>query len=287
MMKAFVSLATLIVLAGCSSGKSGDSSHNPASEKISGRLVPEVQSIQHQPAAQQLLEAWQNECHTVDGFNVPGLRAGMQFRTREDSVSLWQDLKPKGETRTREHAIESVTSAKEFMGTLNQISQNYSILARFRYTAGVGTYSSEMVSIISTNPPSLKSQIEKVRNQPSQDHINCRSARPDGSPTKRDVAFATLTLQSGQAVNGILVVESNEFTDYKCSLYRNGNSLVREEMMSARGIEERIQFFSKDIVNPFEARCHDDASLLSVRSVRDLSGTNGIFSLDKSEVLGF
>jgi hypothetical protein len=106
-------------------------------------------------------------------------------------------------------------------------------------------------------------------------------------PFKRDVAFATLTLQNGATINGILVIENYEFSNYTCGLYRADNSLIREEMLSARGVNESVAFYSKDIVSPFTAQCHDDSSLLSIRTVRDLSGGKGILSLNKTEVLSF
>jgi hypothetical protein len=282
-------VATTIVLAGCSSGSSGGGNNRgfSASDQISGRLTPDIQSIQHQPEAERQLEAWRNECGDADGYKIPNLRAGMHFQTREDNISLWPDLKPEGDARVLEQTVESVVSAKEFFSIQKQISQGYSVTMRSHHTAGVGHYGYEMVGIISTNPPGLKNQIEKGIGRKDDTHVRCHSSIPDNSQFKRDVAFATLTLQNGATVNGILVVERNEFTNYTCGLYRADNSLIREEMLSTRGVNESVTFYSKDIVSPFEAQCHDDPSLLSIRTDRDLSGGRGILSLNKTEVLGF
>jgi hypothetical protein len=83
--EALAFVATIIVLAGCSSDSSGSASKNhafSASDQISGRLTPEIQSIQHQPEAEKQLETWRNECRDVDGYKIPNLRAGMRFQAR-------------------------------------------------------------------------------------------------------------------------------------------------------------------------------------------------------------
>lgn len=276
------------VLAACSSGKSdGSGNQNFAvSEQIQGRLNPEIQSLQHQPEAQKQLDAWNNECLAVEGYKIPNLRAGLRVQAREDSVSLWPDLKPKGESRLLQQSVESVVNAKEFYSVQTQNTPNYSITTRSRHTAEVGSWGSEMVSILSTNPPGLKAQIEKGARQQEDNYYSCRSSADINSKFVRHVAFAQFTLASGLVVNGIVVRETHSFTNYTCGLYRKDKSLIREEVMSSGGLTESVLFYSKDVVNPFQARCHDHASLLSIHAVRDLNGGR-LITLNKDEVLSF
>lgn len=251
-----------------------------------GRLNPDVLSIQHQPEAEKELQTWQSECANVDGYKIPNFRPGMRFQAREDSIYLWPDLRPSGEGRVLNQSVESIVSAKEFFSVQTQQTQNYSITTRSRHTAGVGNWGSEMVSVLSTNPPGLKKRIEKATGQKDENYISCRSSSPGNAKYVRDVAFAKMTLLNGVTVNGIVVRESNPFVDYTCGLYRKDKSLIREEVLSSAGTNERIDFYSKDVVNPFRARCHDASSLLSIRITRDLS-SGRVLLLNKDEVLAF
>lgn len=281
--------ASVFTLASCSSGKSDGNGNQgfAASEHIVGRLTPEDQFTPHQPEAEKQLQEWQNECSGVDGYKIPNFKPGMRIQSREDNINLWPDLKPKGEGRFLHQSVESVVSAKEFFSVVTQQTQNYSITARSRHTAGTGFWNSEMVTLISTNPPSLKAQIEKARGQSKdENYTSCRSTADNNAKFDRGVTFAQFTLSSGQIVNGIVVRETNRFSTYTCGLYRKDRSLIREEQLSAGGISQRVSFYSKDVVNPFRSRCHDDASLLSIYTVRDLA-SGKILTLNKDEVLAF
>lgn len=277
-----------LALAACSSGKSDGSGNQnyTASEHILGKLTPQDEFVQHQPEAEKQLQDWQNECAGVDGYRIPNFKPGMRIQSRQDDISVWPDLKPTGEGKFLSQSVESVVSAKEFYSVDTQNSRNYSITARSRHSAGTGFWNSEMVSILSTNPPGLKAQIEKMRGQNDENTTSCRSIPDTNSKFDRGVTFAKFTLSNGLTVNGIVVRETMRFSTYTCGLYRKDRSLIREEQLSAGGITQRVEFYSRDVVNPFRARCHDNPSLLSIFTVRDLA-SGKIISLNKDEVLAF
>jgi hypothetical protein len=287
-----ISLATLLTLSACTSGSSGGSSNRnfdfKVSGEVSGHFVADENLSKHLPAAEKELEKWKNECEKIDGFNTQNLTSDLKVTSREDEIKLWPDLKSNSDVRIYDNVVEKIISANEFYSIMEQIDSNYSIKARHRNSASNGGRSTELVTIISTNPTHLKNKIDKARSSSDyadDNFVTCTRDYISGNNENRAVTFATFALKDGTTIKGILVTERNEYKNYTCTLHRPDRSVIRELRMADQVAEERMEFYSKEFVNPFSSRCHDMPGLLSVESVRDISGNRGLITLKKDEVL--
>lgn len=288
----FIVLAALFALSACSGGSSkgkGSTHDFNASEKMSGHFSPDQNLGKHLPEAEKKLEVWRDECKDVGVYNIPYLKAGLKVVEREDTIHLWPELTPVGEVYIFDQFVEKIISPNEFLSIQTQSDNYFSMKSRYRHEAGLRGRGSELIEIISTSPPEFKRHIEDDIRADNDDlyYVNCdRDDLPDDKQSAKATTFATLILKDETKVNGILVTERREYTNFICRLYkRSDDSLIRELKLSDRIAEERLEFYSKEYVNPFRSKCHDDAGLLSIDFTKDISGNKGILELNKSEVL--
>ncbi len=289
-----VSLSALMFTA-CSSGKSGDGSGIPrnqefvASEKILGGFESDQDLNEHSSDAEAKLAEWRLECENkVSSFDSASLRVGLKVTSREDEIYLWPNLEANPDVRNYESSIEKVISPSEFVSIIEQSDESKSLRGRHRNTTKDRGLYSQLIEIVSTNPPEFKKQIEDLMKNPTDsddNYVQCKFDFPEDYKSKRTTSYATLVLKSGQKINGIRVSDYYEVTNYSCGLYRKDKSLVREVKLADRAAQERIDFYSKEFVNPFNSSCHADSSLLSVDTVKDISGNRGLIKLWKDEVL--
>ncbi len=286
-------LVTNFALAACSSGSSGGSASGngfTVSDKTVGHFAPDQDLTKNQPETEAELQSWYSECEKVDGFSLgANFKVGQKVVSREDSIDLWPDLKSTGDVRIYNRAVEKIVGPKEFISVGTQTDKNFSISTRNRHTADTGGFGSNLVEIISTNPPELagrlRDKIGSGAGASDENSIRCKSDPSKEGAFNRVTTKATLVLSDGTAVQGILVTEHSERINYVCGLYKKDETLIKEVKLSDRAIEERIEFYAKDVVNPFESKCHSSSGLLNMTVIRDSTGTKGILTLNKNEVL--
>lgn len=292
----FINAITILALAACSSGSSGKGKNSfgnynydfTASEKVIGHFIPDQYLSQHLPEAEKELAEWKDECNKASGLSLESnLKVGLRVIGRGDQVSLWPKLESARDVRIYDRSVEKIISPNKFISVGDEIAQDYSVKFRDLNITGDNGFSSELLEIISTRPSQLKKQIENeiASNASDDNYVRCNHDYPNDNKDKKATTFASLVLKDGTKVKGILVTEYNEYTNYTCALYRKDNSMIREIKLADRVAEERINFYSKELINPFESRCHDSPGLLSVETVKDISGNRGIITLEKYEVL--
>ncbi len=244
---------------------------------------------QHDPAAQKELSQWYDECTKLEGFQgVPGLSVGLAARTRDDffSYSNSTDLQPRGNAHYVEQSIEAIVFGNEFVSIGTYLTPNSSVTGRWRHKGFSNNYLSGLLSVISTQPPELKAQIEQSMKRQEPEPAELAGCQFESGPQQKTVAYATFVLKDGTSVKGIASRTRHVLNDYRCGVRRrNESELDRQQLLAERAVEESISFYSKELVNPFHAACFAQPSLLQVTKVRDVSGDRGLLYLFKSETL--
>lgn len=282
----FLGAVTSLTMAACSSDKNGPG----AASKYDLNFTPET--LGHFEADWDLgidskearadLHKWQTECASSEGYSFnTDVKVGSKFVTRQDNFFLGSSI---GETIVQEQTIESIKNDNQFTSIQEQFGVGYSIKSRYKHTAGKGSASSRLVDVISTSPVKLKAQIQSKAHNIADDTIDVSCGSTITDNYKEAVTYATYVLKDGTKVKGILLTESYDMKDLECQ-YFNDDGEVSRKVNFERVSQETMEFYSKELVNPFTSKCYNQGRILFSKMTKDSSGNRGIISLSKEELI--